>query len=209
MEINMLPKAVFVEKDGILIENLPCNMDPACIKLSESTLSSLHLLHDAGYLIVLVSNQAGIAHGRYKEDDLLPVEAHLQQELAKAGIPLAGFYYCPHHPDGKLSRYTTACFCRMPSPGLLFRAARELGLNLAKSWIIGDILNDIEAGRRADCRTILINNGNETEWKLSVLRQPHHKVKNLLEAAEVIVNYDNCAPAPVMRTNSISISAAR
>jgi D-glycero-D-manno-heptose 1,7-bisphosphate phosphatase len=190
LSASMLPKSVFLDKDGTLIENVPYNVDSALIRLTDGALESLSKLHAAGFRLIIVSNQAGVAHGKFKEDELQKVEAHLGQLLAEAGIPLSGFYYCPHHPDGKVAAYSVSCFCRKPNPGLLFQAAREHNLNLAGSWIIGDILHDIEAGRRADCRTILIDNGNETEWRLSPLRQPHATVPNLIEAANVILAGD-------------------
>jgi HAD superfamily hydrolase (TIGR01662 family) len=128
-----------------------------------------------------------VAHGRFAEEAIRPVEEKLRQLLAAGNVPLQGFYYCPHHPDGAVKRYAISCFCRKPNPGMIFQAAREHGLNLAESWFVGDILNDVEAGQRAGCRTVLIDNGNETEWRLSPLRQPHHSVSNLMAAANVIL----------------------
>ena len=187
LSASLLPKSVFLDKDGTLVENVPYNVDPTLIRLTDGALEALSKLHAAGFRLIIVSNQSGVAHGKFKEDELKKVEAHLRERLDEANIPLAGFYYCPHHPDGKVATYSISCFCRKPNPGLLFQAAREHNLNLAGSWIVGDILHDIEAGRRADCRTVLIDNGNETEWRLSPLRQPHVRAANLLEAAEVIL----------------------
>lgn len=201
----MLPKAVFLDKDGTLVENVPYNVDPAQISLTDGAVEGLAMLHAAGYRLIVVSNQAGVAHGKFKEEQLKTVEDHLRKLLDEAAIPLAGFYYCPHHPDGKVSAYTMACFCRKPNPGLLFQAAREHNLNLAGSWIIGDILHDIEAGRRADCRTVLIDNGNETEWRLSPLRKPHTSVPNLAEAAKVILAADE--PVMVRAVNKVPLRA--
>lgn len=205
LSASMLPKSVFLDKDGTLVENVPYNVDPELIRLSDGALEGLSKLHEAGFRLIIVSNQAGVAHGKFKEDELQKVEAHLQKLLSEANIPLAGFYYCPHHPDGKVASYSISCFCRKPNPGLLFRAAREHNLNLAGSWIVGDILHDIEAGRRADCRTILIDNGNETEWRLSPLRQPHAKVTNLAEAAQVIL--DANAPVKTWAVNKVPLKA--
>lgn len=190
----MLPKAVFLDKDGTLIENVPYNVNPDLIRLAKGAGEALRMLHAAGFQLLVVSNQAGIAHGRFPEESLRPVEERLRQMLAEYGVPLAGFYYCPHHPDGIVHRYAIRCFCRKPSPGLLFQAAREHSLNLAASWFVGDILNDVEAGRRADCRTVLIDNGNETEWKLSPLRKPHFSVKDLPSSARLILAGEEATP---------------
>jgi D-glycero-D-manno-heptose 1,7-bisphosphate phosphatase len=205
LSASMLPKSVFLDKDGTLIENVPYNVDPAFIRLSDGAIEGLSKLHAAGFRLIVVSNQAGVAHGKFKEDELQNVETHLRKLLKKTNIPLAGFYYCPHHPDGRIAQYSIPCFCRKPNPGLLFQAARDHNLNLAGSWIVGDILHDIEAGRRADCRTVLIDNGNETEWRLSPLRQPHAKVSNLSEAADVILAGEK--PAKTWAVNKVPLKA--
>ena len=125
------------------------------------------MLHQAGYLLVVVTNQGGVAQGSITEGNLADIEVALRIRLASANIPLAGFYYCPHHPDGLIPRYSIHCSCRKPQSGLLHQAARELRIDLERSWMIGDILHDVEAGRSAGCRTVLLTNGNETEWDMS------------------------------------------
>ncbi|RPI30498.1 MAG: HAD family hydrolase [Chloroflexota bacterium] len=205
---SKLPKAVFLDKDGTLIENVPYNVDPARIVLKVGALEALKQLHAAEFKIIIISNQSGVALGRFKEQDLIAVEECLRQMLASAGIPLDSFYYCPHHPDGRLAQYSTGCFCRKPSPGLLFRAAREHQLNLAASWMIGDILNDVEAGRRADCRTVLIDNGSETDWQISPLRRPHFTAANLLDAAGHILSLEKAAVRPTAAAGSITLDTS-
>lgn len=179
-------RAVFLDKDGTLIEDVPYNVDPKQIRLTEGALEAVRSLHQAGYHLFIITNQSGIARGYFPESALAAVEQHLRELFQSVGVRLAGFYYCPHHPDGSITHYTTHCDCRKPQPGLLHRAASEHQIDLEQSWFIGDILNDIEAGRRAGCRTILIDNGNETEWQLSPQRLPHHTANNLPEAANVI-----------------------
>lgn len=180
-------QAIFLDKDGTLIEDIPYNVDPEKIHLSEGAVEGLQLLYRAGYPLIVVSNQAGIAHGYFSEKDLEQVVHRLEDLLAEIGVLLAGFYYCPHHPEGKIAIYRMDCDCRKPAPGLLFQAALEQGIDLKESWMIGDILNDIEAGQRAGCHTILINNGNETEWVLNSIRMPQYCVLNLTEAAHIIL----------------------
>lgn len=183
----MITKAVFLDKDGTLIENVPYNVNPDLVKLTDGALGGLKLLQDAGYKLIVVSNQAGVAHGKFREEDIPPMVAKIGSLLWEAGIKLDGFYYCPHHPNGRIGQYSMTCFCRKPNPGLIFQAGRELEINLAESWMVGDILDDMEAGRRTECRTILINNGNETEWRLTSTRRPHFTAHSLLDAAEVIL----------------------
>ena len=103
------------------------------------------------------------------------------------GIYLDAFYYCPHHPDGIVSGYDQECDCRKPEPGLLRKAADDMDIDLSRSWMIGDILNDVEAGNKAGCKSILINNGNETEWKPGSNRIPEYFAKDLADAAKFIV----------------------
>jgi histidinol phosphatase-like enzyme len=114
------------------------------------------------------------------------VEGRLRELLADADVPLGGFYYCPHHPRGRVSDYAVSCTCRKPAPGLLTQAASKHGIALARSWFIGDILDDIAAGRRAGCKTVLLDNGNETEWQVSPERMPHFFAHDLAEAASQI-----------------------
>jgi len=180
-------RAVFLDKDGTLIEDVPYNVDPKRIKFTKGAVTGLQQLSGAGYVLIAITNQSGVARGYFQESALQGVEERLQQLLALAGVSLSGFYYCPHHPQGVVKEYTMQCACRKPEPGLLLQAAADHQLDLSQSWFVGDILNDVEAGRRAGCKTILIDNGNETEWQLSPLRIPHHTVADLAEAAQVII----------------------
>jgi histidinol-phosphate phosphatase family protein len=179
--------AVFLDKDGTLVEDLPYNVDPEKIRLAPGALEAARLLHDAGFRLVVVSNQSGVARGLFAESALQAVEERLRGLLAEAGVPLAGFYSCPHHPQGTVAEYAGTCACRKPAPGLLVRAAQELGIDTQRSWLIGDILDDVEAGRRAGCRTVLLDNGHETEWLPGPLRQPDYRAADLAEAARLIL----------------------
>ncbi len=179
--------AVFLDKDGTLVEDVPYNVDPACLTLTVGAAAGLRLLHAAGYQLIVISNQSGVARGLFLEPALLAVEAALRRLLLEHGVPLHGFYYCPHYPNGVVAEYAVACSCRKPAPGLLLRAARERGTDLGRSWFVGDILDDVEAGHRAGCRAILLDVGNETEWRPGPLRQPDCMASDLLDAARVIV----------------------
>jgi histidinol phosphatase-like enzyme len=101
-------------------------------------------------------------------------------------VPLAGFYFCPHDPTGTVMNFARKCACRKPAPGLIVQAAEDQSLELTGSWVIGATCDDIEAGRRAGARTILLDNGHEMEWRLSPWRTPHHVAADLAEAAELI-----------------------
>jgi D,D-heptose 1,7-bisphosphate phosphatase len=180
-------KAIFIDKDGTLIRDVPYNVDPALIKLEESAAEALEILKRNDYLIIVISNQSGVAHGYFTETDLERVKDRIQQLLDHKHVAIDGFYFCPHHPNGRENEYATDCDCRKPQPGMILRAAIDYNIDLSESWMIGDILHDVEAGNKSNCKTILINNGNETEWSLSESRWPTYIVQNLMEAATVIL----------------------
>lgn len=186
----MSRKAVFLDKDGTLIENHPFDRGPEHIEWLPGTIEGLRLLHRSGYALIVVSNQGGIAQGRFTEEDLLREELGLRAELARAEVPLAGYYYCPHHPEGSVPPFNVDCSCRKPNPGLLIQAACDLHVNMTHSWMVGDILHDVEAGRAAGCSTILLTNGNETEWNLTPVRWPNFIADNVFEAARLIAFTD-------------------
>jgi len=181
-------RAVFLDKDGTLIEDVPYNVDPAHIRLAPGVAEGLPRLQEAGFRLIVVSNQSGVAHGLFAEAALATVHERLQHLLKKFGVHLDGFYYCPHHPEGIRPQYAVACACRKPEPGLILAAAREHNIALDHSWFVGDILNDVEAGRRAGCRTVLIDNGNETEWTRSPLRCPDFIARDMAETAHLILS---------------------
>ncbi|WP_432712348.1 D-glycero-alpha-D-manno-heptose-1,7-bisphosphate 7-phosphatase [Pedobacter sp.] len=181
-------RAIFLDKDGTLIPDVPYNVDPAKISLSAEAVEGLQKLQQSGFLLFVISNQAGVAMGYFKETALQPVEVKLQSLMGANNLHLSGFYWCPHHPEALLSSYRIDCNCRKPKPGLIQKAAAAHGIDLSQSWMIGDILNDIEASHRAGCRAVLIENGNETEWKMNELRLPDVIANNINQAADNILN---------------------
>ena len=186
----MAQKAIFLDKDGTLIVDVPYNVNPELIVLAEKCLEGLKKLQDNGYLLIVISNQSGVARGYFDNGALKAVEDRLRYLLFSAEINLTDFYYCPHHPDGSIEPFNIDCDCRKPAPGMLFKAATAFGIDLNASWMIGDILNDVEAGKRAGCNTILVDNGNETEWVMNEFREPTASTQNIDEAAEFILRTD-------------------
>lgn len=186
-----LKSAVFIDKDGTLIDDEPFNVDPARMRLAANAGPALRKLQALGYLLIVVSNQPGIARGLFTASDLEAVKQRLSSLLGEHRVTLDAFCYCPHWPMGRIACLAFACDCRKPQPGMLLRAAASLQIRLAGSWMVGDILDDIEAGRRAGCRTILIDNGNETEWQVDPLRHPHRLARDLGEAASVIAAHSS------------------
>ncbi len=181
----MNPKAIFLDKDGTLLENVPYNVDPEQVRLLPGAVEGLLQLQSAGYRLVVVSNQSGVARGMFPEQALVAVEQRLRNLLSAAGVNLDRCYFCPHHPTGAVLDYAIECDCRKPRPGLLIRAARELSLDLAQCWMIGDSPSDVEAGQRAGCRTLFI--ADPREPLPPGMPQPNAMVANLIEAARHVL----------------------
>jgi histidinol-phosphate phosphatase family protein len=182
--------AVFLDKDGTLIDNVPYNADPERISLLPGVLLGAVALSVAGYRLFIVSNQPGVALGKFGRDALAKVEARLRELFNAVGVHIDGFYWCPHKPSAP---GRAACACRKPRPGLLFSAADAHRVDLARSWMIGDILDDVEAGHRAGCRSILVDRGNETLWERGEYRTPEAIVDRFDEAVRVILDAEEHA----------------
>lgn len=185
----------FLDKDGTLVHDVPYNVLPERITLACGA-AALTQLRDAGFRFAVISNQPGVALGRFPEEALEAVEHCLGRLLDEVGIPLEGFLYCPHHPQGVRAEYTQVCSCRKPQPGLLRMAEESLGADLAHSWMIGDTLDDVEAGHRAGCRAAFLHNGGETEWVLTPARRPDVTARDLEEATRRILAIEAGAPDP-------------
>ena len=181
-----MKKAVFLDKDGTLIINVPYNVNPTLVQLVPDAGAALQTLKSMGFELVVISNQAGIAKGYFSVDDIRIVFAKINELLQEYDVSISAFFFCPHLKSGTVERYSRDCHCRKPLPGLIMDAADQLEIDLSLSWMIGDILDDVEAGNRAGCRTVLINNGNETEWVMVENRVPGFIVSHLATAAEVI-----------------------
>ncbi|MCW7536312.1 HAD family hydrolase [Aquabacterium sp. A7-Y] len=193
-----LAKAVFLDKDGTVVENVPYNVDPAQLRFTPHAVEGLQMLADEGYRLIMITNQPGVGLGLFDMAALTRLQHALAERLAQHGLVLDGFYACTHAPGLDASR--APCECRKPAPGLLLQAAQELGLDLEQCWMVGDILDDIEAGRRAGCRTVMLDVGNETVWRTSELRVPHHRAPDLGEAARLILRSSPAGwPAAVNR----------
>jgi D-glycero-D-manno-heptose 1,7-bisphosphate phosphatase len=160
------------------------------VKLYEDVPEALRMLKKHGFRLIIITNQSGIAYGYFAEHALRLANEMLLKKFKGHGIHVDGFYYCPHHIMGNIPEYSIDCYCRKPRPGMILRAALELKIDLAGSWMVGDILHDVEAGNRATCGTILIDHGNETEWILNEIRTPTYKVRSMSEAVKKILDHE-------------------
>jgi D-glycero-D-manno-heptose 1,7-bisphosphate phosphatase len=148
-------RAVFFDRDGTLNVNFGYVHRRQEWEWITGAIDALKSLHEAGFALVIVTNQAGIARGYYEPEDVEALHDWMTSELAVHGVELTGIYYCPHHPDfGEIKQ----CACRKPEPGMLLRAAQELDIDLRNSWIIGDQLTDGLAGLSAGTKALVIGN---------------------------------------------------
>jgi D-glycero-D-manno-heptose 1,7-bisphosphate phosphatase len=156
----MSRRAAFIDRDGVLNEERAFVHRREDFALLPGALAALRLLKEAGYLLVVVTNQSGIARGTYSEADYLALTGHMRAELAAAGVFLDAVEYCPHLPNAPLERYRVDCDCRKPKPGMLRRATQALDIEPGASFLVGDRLSDIEAGRAAGIgRCYLVRTG--------------------------------------------------
>jgi D-glycero-D-manno-heptose 1,7-bisphosphate phosphatase len=178
-------RAVFLDRDGTLVYARHYPTRTSDLRLYDGIGSELRLIQETGFKLVVVTNQAGVARGYFTEADLSRMHDYLTGLLAQSGAQLDGIYHCPHHPDGIVAELAVRCACRKPQPGMLLRAARDLAINLPASWLVGDILDDIEAGNVAGCRTVLVDLDTES-LPQSQARCPDYVARNTLHALRII-----------------------
>jgi D-glycero-D-manno-heptose 1,7-bisphosphate phosphatase len=154
-----LAPAVLLDRDGTLIEDHGYIGHLDRMHLYPYAIEALRVLQQAGFKLVIVTNQAGVARGIFDEAFLAEAHQWLRDRCAAGGVTLDGVYYCPHHPDGRLPAYRQACECRKPRPGMALQAARDLGLDLSRSYVIGDKWLDVGLGVNAGAQGILVRTG--------------------------------------------------
>ena len=182
--------AVFLDRDGTINEEVEYLSDPSDLCLIRGAAEAIRLLNDAGIPTIVVTNQAGVGRGYFPEGRVVAVHEKLTEQLTAHGARLDAFYYCPHHPDD-------GCACRKPQPGMLEQAAREQRLDLRRSFVVGDKVSDLEAGRRANCRTVLVLTGYGAQAQVTFRGsdfQPDHIARDLLDAVRWILDREGPAP---------------
>ncbi|NCO52486.1 MAG: HAD family hydrolase [Deltaproteobacteria bacterium] len=155
----VLRPAIFLDRDGTLNREKNYLIDPADFTFIPGVPQALKRLQDAGFLLVVVTNQSGVARGYYPLAAVENLHRYLQTQLASLGVQISAFYVCPHYVGGQ-APYNLNCSCRKPRPGLLLQAAAELKLDLGRSFMIGDKLSDVQAGQAAGCRSLLVRSGH-------------------------------------------------
>lgn len=152
-------RAVFLDRDGVLIEDVHYLSDPDRLKLIAGAAQAVVSLRAAGYKVVVASNQSGVARGLLSLTRLGQIHKRLRADLKAGGARLDALYFCPHHPEGAVARYRRTCLCRKPGTGMIRQASRRFKLNLEKSFFIGDTTVDLKAAQDAGCQALLVRTG--------------------------------------------------
>lgn len=175
----MYGRAVFLDRDGVIIENVPYLSKIDQIRILDGAAKAIQLLHDLSFKVIIVTNQSAIARGILTEEKLGSIHKELVSRLQDLNAKIDAIYYCPHHPEAKVEKYKQKCSCRKPGPGMIVRAANEHSIDLKHSYMIGDCMEDVEAGLKVGCIPILISidttrNKNNLVTKVSLLDAANH-----------------------------------
>ena len=188
----MKRRACFIDRDGTISEEVGYVNHPSRYRVFPYSAEAVRILNEAGWLAILVTNQAGVARGYFTEDLIAAVHDVLKLELKAKGAHLDAIYYCAHHPSVGELPYRFDCDCRKPKPGLILHAAAEFDIDLQQSWMMGDRYSDIELARNAGTQSAFVLSGygrGEWEYQRAAWKyQPDLVAEDLLEAVRKIVN---------------------
>jgi D,D-heptose 1,7-bisphosphate phosphatase len=200
--MNMSNKAIFLDRDGTLIEDPGYLNHPEQVQLLEGVAEALIELRNMGYMLIVTTNQSAVARGIVSEKVLGEIHNRLRQLLTERGAYLDQIYYCPYHPDGVIPKYRKESEWRKPNPGMLLAASEDMDIDLSQSWKIGDSSRDIEAGLRAGCKTILVNRLSryKTTYGQPNEAKPDYMSVNMKEAVNIIKQYHRSSNGVKART---------
>ncbi|HJO93299.1 MAG TPA: HAD family hydrolase [Victivallales bacterium] len=177
-------KACFLDRDGVLIEEVNYLSYPSQILIFENSYKALKLLRDNDYKIIVITNQAGVARGYFKETDITVIHKEIDRFLSLKKLSIDKYYYCPHHPEGTVPEYSFECACRKPAPGLIFQAVKDFDIDLGESFLIGDKMSDINSAKNAGCFSILVKTGHGLEHTENAQNNNIPIKENILDAVQ-------------------------
>ncbi len=188
-------KAVFLDRDGTVNEEVGYLTELGKLRLIPGAGAAIKRLHEAGFLVILVTNQAGVARGYFPETLVHEAHRRLDEMLGAEGARIDAVYYCPHHPTAGNSAYTMACDCRKPGTALIDRAARDFQIDVKQSFVVGDKWSDVELGQRAGIRTVLVQSGFAPDDPGNVrpghVKEADQIAHTIVEAAEWIIAHQS------------------
>ena len=182
-----MERAVFLDRDGTIIEDVGYLNECSKIRFLPRVSEAIRLLNENGFKVIIATNQSGVARGFFTEETVREINRYIQESLAKQGALIDKTYYCPYHIEGTIKEYKKECHCRKPNPGMMEEAAGEFGIDLKNSFVIGDKISDIEAGHRAECKTILLANKMSPGREKEITSMPHHIATDLYKAVKWLV----------------------
>jgi D-glycero-D-manno-heptose 1,7-bisphosphate phosphatase len=180
----------FLDRDGTINEEVVYLRTPEQLRLIAGVGPAIRSLNQHGLLTCVISNQSGVARGFLSESDLTPIHAKLEDDLRRSDARIDRIYYCPHHPTEGRPPYDIECACRKPAPGMLLQGARELGIDLRKSFVVGDRIVDVQAGKAVGAATILVLTGYGATTLEECRREhvePDYTVPSIVEAIDCIL----------------------
>ncbi len=183
-------KAVFLDRDGTIIEEHDYPDSEKKIVLYENSVEALKMLKEDGFKLIIITNQSGIARGLFTLERLEELNNYLKKTLSDAGVEIDGIYFCPHQPDGEVIKYSFKCFCRKPKPGMLLKAIEDLQLEEESSFVVGDKLSDILTSVNVDVKSVLVKTGyglEEIKKLDTVDHNPSYIAEDILDAAKWIL----------------------
>lgn len=176
----MLHKAVFLDRDGTIAKDVHYCRRVEDFQILPKAAEAIRSLNKEGYKVVVITNQSGIARGYFTEETLSMIHRKMHSDLQNSGAFIDAVYFCPHHPDD-------GCECRKPKPTLLIRAAKEIGITLGQSYMVGDDIKDVQAGLAAGCRTVWLRSDGIAPAEMSQDQLAHHIASDLAQAVEWII----------------------
>ena len=187
-------RAVFLDRDGTINRDVGYLNSPSQVELIDGSALAVKRLKDAGFLVVVISNQSGIARGLIEEEAVGRIHETLSGMLRAEGADVDGFYYCPHHPEGVLDRFRCKCSCRKPEPGLVLKASEDLDIDLSRSYVVGDKVSDVQLAYKTGCVGVMVLTGHgltELDAYPDKSARPHMVCRDLQEAAMWIINHSD------------------
>lgn len=178
--------AVFLDRDGTVIRQVELLHKPSQVKIFSGAAEAIGTLNRLGYLVVIVTNQPVVARGIIGPKEVDHIHAVMVDRFGKKGARIDAVYYCPHHPQANVKKYRMACKCRKPAPGMILRAAKEHGIDLKKSFFIGDSTRDVLAGNRAKVTMILVRTGHGGKDQWQFKGKADFTVRDLAAAVKVV-----------------------
>lgn len=187
MSDELLRRAVFLDRDGTINVEKDYLFRPSDFEFIPGAPQAIARLKQAGFLVIVVTNQSGVARGYFTENEVHCLHDYIQRELNRFDCAIDAFYLCPHHPEHGQGTYKIDCSCRKGQPGMLLQAASDHGIDLSRSFMVGDKIADVEAGRAAGCRAILVRTGYGTTEAEKIEAHDAVIVNDLVQAADYIL----------------------